>query len=90
MSIRLPMTITSIQSNQSLIDDTVSYSLCGSILGESIVLPVNISTIKKIDSLLKGDNLVQPNEAAIVPEIIPQESPMGYDFGIMYGENDHE
>lgn len=89
MSIRLNFTVNSIQSNQSLIDDSVSYSLCGKMLGQNIVVPVNTGVIRKLDAMLQGEDINRPVEPeVVVPEVITQASPSGYEFGIMYGEED--
>lgn len=89
MSILLNFTVHSIQSNQSLIDDSVSYSLCGKMLGQNVVMPVSTGLIRKLDALMQGEDVNQSMESeAVVPEVITQASPSGYEFGIMYGEED--
>ena len=91
MSLRISLFIDSIQSKQSLIDDTVTYSLCGKLLGSDIVLPVPTEVIRKIDKMLQGDD-AQENVPTYVPDLVQasinNQTPQGYEFGIMYGEND--
>ena len=95
MSIKLNFFVDSIQSKQSLVDDSVTYSLCGKLLGSNVVMPTSVDVIRRLDDVLQGEGLApDPGyQEQAVPETIPTDlvdviAPEGYDFGIMYGDDD--
>ena len=75
--IRIHFNIESIVTEQSLVDDSVSYQIVGSSMGVPLSIPVPVTFIERLDQSLQGE---QPE-----PRMPKQERdlPVGYDIGIV-------
>ena len=82
MSIKLPIQITSIVTEQSLVEDTVLYELIGSVLGVEIRVPVPVSLIERLDRVLQ-DDFVEREPPTHQREPRYERAPSGYDIGIV-------
>tara|TARA_Y100000592_G_scaffold97315_1_gene167779 strand:+ start:4317 stop:4613 length:297 start_codon:yes stop_codon:yes gene_type:complete len=82
MSIKIPLQITSILTEQSLVEDTVHYQLSGSILGVVVKVPVPVLLIERLDRVLQ-DDFVERAEPAPRAQPTYERAPSGYDIGIV-------
>lgn len=76
--IRINFNIESIITEQSLVDDTVSYQIVGNSLGVPLHIPVPVSFIERLDQSLQTSEPV-PKQA----HVHQQDLPVGYDIGVV-------
>ena len=82
MSIKLPIQVTSIVTEQSLVEDTILYQLVGSVLGVQIRVPVPVELIERLDRVLQ-DDFVESSSVVPQRETLYENAPSGYDIGIV-------
>ena len=80
MTIRVNLQIQSIITEQSLIEDEVTYEIYGTVLGVPLRIPVPVEVIERLDRFLQGAHDEPPPRSTRNTQA---SAPAGYDIGIV-------
>jgi hypothetical protein len=81
MSLPIKLLVNGIISRQSLLDDTVTYSLEGTLLGVPVSVTATEILLSRVEHML-GGGVAEPEESVREKEVSTQEPyPPGYDVG---------